>query len=80
MTHVFGIIGLIVNMAATVLLLRFPPSVREYTADGAPIVAWKGTASDAGKRKFRFRRDGYKFAIALLLLGFFLQLLDLLVT
>jgi hypothetical protein len=80
MTHLFGIIGLIVNMVATVLLLVFPPTVSEYTAGGEPIVPWKGTASDAGKRKYRIRKDRYKFAIALLFLGFFLQLLDLLVT
>jgi hypothetical protein len=79
MAHPLGVIGLIVNMLGSLMLLWFPPSVSDYTREGAPIVGgWSGIASDVGKRKYRYRKDGFKFAIALLVLGFFLQLLDLL--
>jgi hypothetical protein len=80
MAHPFGIIGLIVNMAASVMLLRFPPPVSEYTPDGAPIIGWRGRPTPDGKRHYELRKHGYKLAIALLFLGFFLQLLDLITT
>jgi hypothetical protein len=60
--------------------LRFPPPVSEYTPDGAPIIGWSGRPTVEGKRHYELRKDGYKLAMALLLLGFFLQLLDLLTT
>jgi hypothetical protein len=78
--HPFGIIGLIMNMVGSLMLLWFPPSVTAYSSDGAPIIDWSGPASEAGKRKYRLRKDGFKLAIALLFLGFFLQLLDLIKT
>jgi hypothetical protein len=78
--HPIGIAGLIVNMIAVLLLLRFPPSVSQYTADGRPIIGWAGVATDGGKRRHLIRKHGYEFAIALLFLGFFLQLLDLITT
>jgi hypothetical protein len=78
--HAFGIVGLIINMFAVLLLLKYPPRVTEYTRDGRPIIGWGGVASEAGKRKYTMRKYGYQFAISLLFLGFFLQLLDLIKT
>jgi hypothetical protein len=78
--HPVGVVGLIVNMLAVLLLLRYPPTVTQFTPDGRPVIGWAGAATDAGKRRHRIGKHGYKFAIALLFLGFFLQLLDLIST
>jgi hypothetical protein len=76
--HCVGILGLSFNMIASFILLWFPPSVREYTEEGAPSVSFIGPPTAEGKRRHRIRKHGYSFAIALLILGFLLQLLDLL--
>ena len=81
MAHPMAIIGLISNMAGSVMLLWYPPKVTEYTAEGAAVSAG-GSFSEMlptpfGKRQYEIRRRGFNFAIALLVLGFLLQLLDL---
>jgi hypothetical protein len=85
MTHCLGIIGLATNMAGSVLLIWFPPTVSGYTADGSRISgggAWsEHPASDAerqeGRRHYVRRQHLFRFAVALLAFGFFLQLVDL---
>jgi hypothetical protein len=78
--HPFGIGGLVANMIATVMLLKFPPDLKGYLPDGSNV---GGTFAELptpeGKRRFRRLQDGYKLALALLFLGFFLQALDLLI-
>ncbi len=82
MTHPMAIVGLILNMAGSLMLLWYPPKVTDYTPDGAAVSAG-GTFSELpatlyGKQQYQLRRRGFNLAIALLVLGFLLQLLDLL--
>jgi hypothetical protein len=77
--HPLGIAGVVVNMAGVLFLLFYPPKIIEYTEDGRQKVEWVNDVKSAtGQRRHRLRRDGYRLGIALLFLGFFLQLLDLL--
>ena len=66
------------------MLLWYPPKVTEYTAEGAAVSAGGSfselPATPYGKRQYELRRRGFNLAIALLVLGFLLQLLDLLRT
>jgi hypothetical protein len=77
MPHPYGSIGLIANMVGTLLMLRYPPSVQEYTESGRPIILWAGRESADGKYRYTMRKHAYSFALSLLFFGFFLQLLDL---
>jgi hypothetical protein len=78
MAHPFGIIGLIMNMGGSLMLLWSPPSVTGYSPEGARILGgFSEMPTPEGKRQYRIRREGFKLAIGLLFLGFFLQLLDL---
>ena len=43
-----------------------------------PVIGWSGLPTPEGKRRFLIRKRGYSLAVALLGLGFLLQLLDLL--
>lgn len=84
--HVFGIVGLGLNIVATVLLIWFPPTVAEYTVEGQ-WVPGGGTFSELPKnryetqenvRSYRRHKRLFRLAIVLLLIGFALQLVDLL--
>ena len=85
MHHPLAIAGLIANIAASVLLLWFPPKV-EYTAEGLHVtdggsyaeLPASGEGVRDNLRRYRVRREGFQFALWLLILGFLLQLLDLL--
>jgi hypothetical protein len=87
MHHVWGIVGLGINMAASVMLLWFPPKVEAYTSDGLYVpdggpfaeLPVSGEGRRQNIRQYRIRREGFRFAFALLFLGFLLQLLDLLI-
>jgi hypothetical protein len=82
--HPLGVAGLILNMAGTVLLLWFPPTSQRYYSNGTA----RGTSfaavpqSEAQRRHWKLMyhvdRWAYRAAMALLLLGFLLQLVDLL--
>ncbi len=83
--HLFGIVGLVLNAAATVLLMWFPPTVAEYTEDGT-WVPGGGTFSELPaspeqrrlwQRRFKVRRWSFRGAMGLLFFGFALQLIDL---
>ena len=82
MAHALGIVGLVLNMAGALMLLWFPPKVPEYSPEGAAVSAGGSfselPATPYGKRQYEIRRRGFNFAIALLVLGFLLQLVDLL--
>jgi hypothetical protein len=86
MAHPFGIVGLIINMVGSLVLLWFPPTVEEYTPDGFKISGSLSELpeSDAQRhewqRNFRARKRAFRGAMALLLIGFTLQLLDLFCT
>jgi hypothetical protein len=79
--HALGFVGLSANMVGTLLLLRFPPDLKGYRQDGSNRGQGFGVkATPEGLRLYQRFRDGYKLALGLLFLGFFLQLLDLLIT
>ena len=78
--HALAFVGLSANMAGTLLLLRFPPDLKGSRPDGSSRGQGFGVkASPEGLRAYERFRDGYKLALGLLFLGFFLQLLDLLI-
>jgi hypothetical protein len=84
MPHPLAIFGLITTIVGTLLLLRFPPTVQGFTADGDQIFGvWREIAqSDAerfdNRRRYRDEQLGFFTAIWLIVLGFVLQLFDLL--
>jgi hypothetical protein len=69
------VIGLVLNLIATVLLGFWPPRGRVYTKDGAQVVTWANDPSQEGKRigvrQERLAALGPWFLGA----GFFLQLI-----
>ncbi len=78
--HPFAYAGLVVNMAASFLLLWYPPMLDPYTAAGRRTVDWVRAPTTAGKHRSELAKRGYSLGMSLLVLGFFLQLLDLLTT
>jgi hypothetical protein len=79
--HALGFVGLSANMVATLLLLKFPPVLKGDQPDGSNRGQGFGVkASPEGPRGYQRFRDGYQLALGLLFLGFFLQVLDLLIT
>ena len=78
--HPLGLIGLSANMLGALLLLKFPSDLKGYRPDGSQAAWWMLPATPEGKRAYERLRDGYKLALGLLFLGFFLQLLDLLIS
>jgi len=79
MHHTYGIAGLIANILGTFMLLYFPPETKAYEPDGSEKVAWVGPPTAAGRREYLKLKNGFKLGFWLLLLGFLLQLLDLLI-
>jgi hypothetical protein len=86
MAHGYAIAGLIANLAGTVLLLWFPPNVQGYTADGKMVSGfWSNLPKDDSqrqqwRRRYLVRKWAFIVSMALLLIGFGLQLVDLIVT
>jgi hypothetical protein len=78
--HALAFVGLAANMIGTLLLLKFPPDLKGFPSQGSNRGQGFGVkASPEGLRLHQRFHDGYKLALGLLLLGFFLQLLDLLI-
>jgi hypothetical protein len=88
MHHPLGVFGLGTNVIGTVLLLFFPPKVEEFTPDGLKIsgggafseLPVSDTQKHERQRQFRRRKRTFRAGFAFLLIGFSLQLIDLLVT
>jgi hypothetical protein len=86
--HPLAFIGLVVNMVATLLLLWFPPTVQEYTADGHKISgggAFSELPRDDEQRsrwrlQYNLRKATFRISMGLLLIGFALQMFDLIDT
>lgn len=85
MAHLVGIVGLSLNMAGTVLLLWFPPTVQGYTADGSQNLGWWSNLPKDDEqrrqwqRKYLVRKWAFRGTMGLLLIGFASQLVDLLI-
>ena len=84
MAHPLGILGLALNMAGSIALLWFPPKVSDYTPEGLQVVGgWSELPRDAAeakrnKRSHRLRTNAFRLGVLLLVVGFALQLFDLL--
>ena len=73
--HSLNVAGLLIGFLAALLMAVFPPRVRQYTAQGAPI--WSFTGEPSRKLWGRFQ-CGISIAAPLLLgLAFLLQLIAL---
>lgn len=79
-SHWPGVSGLVANMIGTVLLLWFPPVVKIFNQDGSEQVVWIRPPSADGIRRYTIQIRGFRLAVALLFLGFFLQWLDMLIS
>lgn len=80
MAHPFGIFGLCLTMIGTALLLKFPPGARGYQPDGSWHGWWAVRATPEGKRQYVLLTRGYRGALCLMIIGFALQLMDLMLT
>lgn len=78
--HPLGIVGLVLNMAGSMLLLWAPPGARGYRPDGSAVGWFSFRATPEGKRRYLLYANGFRLAVLLLVVGFFLQLLDLINT
>jgi nitrate reductase gamma subunit len=75
--HPLGIIGLTLNMIGAALLLWCPPGAGGYQKDGSMFAWWHLPATPHGKRRYWLLTFGFRFGIALLVIGFLFQMLDL---
>jgi hypothetical protein len=86
MKHLFSTLGLILDTVGASALLWFPPIISGYTSTGMPITsAWRqGSSSEIQpqewQRSFVRRVRRFRAAFGLLILGFLLQLVDVLLT
>ncbi len=69
-----NLLGLILNAIGAVLLIFFPPIVRTYTKDGAPVVGWKGNPSARGQKLWLAQALLSRGGLVLLALGFCVQI------
>lgn len=77
--HPLAVLGLALNMAGALMLLWFPPH-NPYLANGQWVGgAFAGPETPEGLRAYRRFKWGFRIAILLFLLGFALQLIDLLI-
>lgn len=67
--------GLVLTTIAAWLMYYFPPRVVQYSDSGAEEVLWVKAPTVVGKSKGSMQRRMSKLAPALLVVGFFLQLL-----
>jgi hypothetical protein len=83
--HPIGVTGLVLNAAGTVLLLWYPPGSNPYTADGQEVGGfWAELPQQIDQRElWKHLHKRYRLteraALVLLLIGFLLQLFDLLI-
>jgi hypothetical protein len=75
--HPLAAAGLVLNMVGAALLLRYPPAAVTLLEDGAEVSTW---VMPATKRRHVLQKWGFRMAIVALLIGFGLQLIDLLHT
>jgi hypothetical protein len=75
MQHGWGVVGLLVNVLGTIGLLRFSPNPFEHSTLTRDQLA---SVAPQFLKKMRNDQRIYRLSVALLMLGFFLQLIDLL--
>jgi hypothetical protein len=73
MRHLMEIWGLLLNIAGTGLLLRWPPQVTSRYSDGSQAVLWKNNPQSSGKVFYWLQKVGGRTGLVLLLIGFTLQ-------
>jgi hypothetical protein len=78
MSHHWGIAGLVLNMAGALLLIWCPPTVRTYTREGSEQINFVNNPKPENRRRYLVRAWGFRVAIGTIVLGFLLQLIDLL--
>jgi hypothetical protein len=78
MTHWLSVAGLALNTVGALFLLKFPPAVTMYTQKGEPFMQWVSNPTPDGRRRYLLQTWGFRAAIAFFVLGFLLQLIDLL--
>jgi hypothetical protein len=66
-------------MLGSAMLLHFSTDTKGYQPDGSQRVGWLTRPTEEGKCEYWKLRNGFKLGFWLLLLGFLLQLLDLLI-
>jgi hypothetical protein len=82
--HPLGVVGLVFNFAGALLLIWFPTAVGEYQPEGVRQIGSMGNlpSSEEQRRWWQHkavcRKRLYYLAMLLLVVGFALQLLDLL--
>jgi len=76
--HVLAATGLIANIVGALLLIKFPAKVHGYLPDGRSYGSFAGPPTPEGLRRYRLGVRGFYSAIGALVLGFLLQLIDLL--
>jgi len=78
LSHPAGVIGLILNMVGAAMLVWCPPHI-PYLPNGQWIGGtFTGGATEEGRRTYFRLKWGFRLAILLFVLGFALQLGDLL--
>jgi hypothetical protein len=77
MTHLLGIVGLVLNAIGAAMLLWFPPEVRRYTEQGALVITPVLIPLPENVPKYLRQKWGFRVAIACFVLGFILQGIDL---
>ena len=80
LAHPYGVIGLALNTAAAVGLLRFtgkPDARAQFPPD---TMAALRLMNPQARRSYAFEMWGYRLSLGALAIGFLLQLLDLLLT
>jgi hypothetical protein len=78
MAHLPGVLGLVINIIGSILLLFGAPTVMTATMDGAVVPAPYKTLHPTVQKLYRPKRNVFFCGIAGLIIGFVLQLLDLL--
>jgi hypothetical protein len=69
-----NVIGLVVGVAAALLMYYFPPNVQIYTDKGEPLGSWVGAPTHEGKHRVKWQKKAVKAAPLALGLSFVLQL------
>jgi hypothetical protein len=78
--HTLGIVGLVMNTLGAFGLIPFPPDLKGVRRDGTlsvPGAMGLIRLIPNGRHVYRIQKIGFFATIALLVVGFFLQLLDL---
>jgi hypothetical protein len=78
--HTLGIVGLVMNTVGAFGLIPFPPDLKGLRRDGTiPVPGAMALERwiPNGRHLYRIQKIGFFTTIALLVIGFILQLLDL---